>query len=468
MRPQRSCDTCYRIKVRCIYEQGSQACERCARIGHACKVERAVLLPGRPRTAPKLPTVEKLQSTPRVKRQASTVAVRRLPQAPMIRQGLFLPIWKKFGQGELPLIEFLLHPDQIASLLYGQTFRGVVRSTLATQIYGATEQLKDGVMAFANALMAARVSAKAESIPFDKRSSRALQKLGNMSASTLEQARVAVGLALMLITYNDIVAGAPSLPVSRSALLLAMPWRKQLIGATTEETDCNIICLLFVETSNCLVLGEIPVFRYEAPQGNTVVDPYYGVCHELLPLIYDLCTLHRDIKAGSVSWRDRALRIKLLTTWVNQWSPELAVKARDKVIVDSDEKCHFLLQARAFKSSLQLLLLYAQTTTAVGDSARLRAVQLHSEILDVLHHGVDRPKYVLFPYFVACLEPMVVDENTENILLDTMNKISNGMAAKLCQGMLDCLTLIWHNRRRSPDLTWFECVDSESAVVIGP
>lgn len=464
MKPSRSCDKCYRIKARCNYEDGTSTCERCARLGHACKIDRAVLPPGRPRSA------LKPRRTPSPRQDTPELSPSYTSPARLTLEGRLLPIWKGFGQDEITLIDFVLHPDQIGSLIFGQTFQGSMRSEMASQLYAATDQLKDGLLAFANALLVNKHPAIAQQLntPYVEKGSRALQRLGSMGAASVDEARTTLGLALMLVTYNDLIMGAPTLPISRSALLQVMPWRNQLIRSTTEDTDPNIICLLFVEISECLVLGQTPVFRFEPPQENSIIDRYYGVCHELLPLLYDICILCNSIRSGSVSLIDTALEVEWITSLVDQWSPELALELRGDVVVESREKRHFLLQAKAFKSALQLLLLQTQRTTTGDLLARARAAQLHSEILDVMRHGVDRPKYVLFPYFVACLECSTADEDMATTVLDTMNKISNGIAPKSCQSMLACLQHIWGNRRRRPDLPWFECIEQGLSVAMGP
>lgn len=464
MKPSRSCDKCYRIKARCNYEDGSTVCERCSRLGHVCRVDRAVLPPGRPRTA------LKPRRTPSPKQEPASVQLTPAAPARLTFDGRLLPIWKGFGQNELTLVEFVLHPDQISSLVYGPTFQDSMRSDMAHQLYAATDQLKDGILAFANALLLNKHATVARNLnePSVERGSRALQKLGNMRTASIEDAQTALALALMIVTYNDITIGAPTLPVSRSALLQAMPWRKQLIRKTSEDTDPNIICLLFVEITECIVLGQTPVFRYEPPQENTIVDRYYGVCAELLPFLYDICLLCNSVRSGSSTWTDTGMKVEWISSLVDQWSPEVALALRDDIIVDKDEKQHFLLQAKAFKSTVQLLLLQIQRTP-IGDAlAHAKAMQIHSEILDVMEHGIGRPKYVLFPYFVACLENFSADEGFDSTILETMNKISNGLAPSTCQSMAAGLRHIWAKRRQRPDLPWFECIEQGLPVAMGP
>lgn len=148
--------------------------------------------------------------------------------------------------------------------------------------------MKDGFLAFAMAMSNNKKVNLGQNIDVshEQRGSRALQVLGNLTTPSIEDARTALVLALALITYNDLMVGAPALPITRSALLLAAPWRSTLIGLTTEGTEASIICILFNEMFECLVLGQIPVFRYDPPMGNTIVDRYYGICHEVLPVLH--------------------------------------------------------------------------------------------------------------------------------------------------------------------------------------
>jgi len=343
-----------------------------------------------------------------------------------------------------------------------------MRTDLTTHIWGNAEELKDGFLAFASVFQVAKHadSAEALSLQHIQRGSRAVRRLANLSTATIDDARTALTLALLLSTYNDLVTGAPALALSRSALLRAMPFRDQLILPTTEGTNPHIVCILFMEATECLVVGQVPLFRHEPPPGCTLVDKYYGVSHELLPFLYDICVLYSSIKAGSISWMRRTLEFERISELVDQWSPELAIEAREGVIKNADEKHHFLLQARVFKSAAQLLLLHTQRHPAGVALARAKAVQVHSDFSAVMQHGADRPNYSLFPYFVACLEPSEPDDELAAIVLDTMNRSSNGLAPASCKSMLECLKHIWTRRRQRPDLAWFECVDE--AVAMGP
>jgi hypothetical protein len=340
---------------------------------------------------------------------------------------------------------------------------------MAFQLAMATDQMKDGILAFGEALFRNKISSTtAPDYSNPERSSRALQRLRSLSSVSIEDARTALALALMLITYNDLGLGAPTAPISRSALLLAMPWRDSLVGASTDTTDTNIIALLFVEMAECIVLGQVPVFRYDPPAGNDIVDRYYGICHELLPIYYDICCLYNAIKSDDMPYMDQVLAIRAIATAIDDWSPEAVLEEHISTLSDKHERHHFLLQARVFKSAAQLLLLQTQRNVQSDVLAYAKAAQLQGEILDIIQHGPGRPKYVLFPYFVACLELRNMDDQITSAVLQTMNDISNGMAPRACQTMLACLQYIWQARVRSPDQPWIRCIGPDVVIAMGP
>lgn len=375
-----------------------------------------------------------------------------------------------FTQQEISLIEFTLHPDQISSLIYGRTFHDVLRSSLASRLLFATDQMKDGFLAFAMAMSNNKNVSLGQNvnISHEQRGSRALQVLGNLTSPSIEDARTALVLALALITYNDLMVGAPALPITRSALLLAAPWRNQLVGMTTEDTEASVICILFNEMFECLVLGQIPVFRYDPLPGNTIVDRYYGICHEVLPYLHEICLLFTLVKKGTISSEDRAARMKQLTRSIDQWVPETALEKRQGIIKDEIEKQHFLLQARCFKTTIQLLILQGHRSPVTDMLASSKASQLESEIFHASYQGIGRPNYLLFPYFVSCLELYRFEMEESNTILDTMDRISNGIAPKSCESMLAGLKHILQNRQKYPDLTWFECVEDGLTLAMGP
>lgn len=348
----------------------------------------------------------------------------------------------------------------------------LARVSLASRLFFATERVKDGFLALATALSSQRNIhfGKTESfaLKYIHHGSRALQVLGSLQESSIEDARTALVLALTLITYNDLVVSSPTLPISRSAMLLAAPWMDQPIGRTIEDTDPNIICVMFSEMFECLVFGRTPVAYFAPPAGNTIVDRYYGICHELLPFLYRVCHLYKCVRRGSMSNSEIAFKSSTPAAGLKRWTPEAAMMTRKGLVPDVKEERHFLLQARSFKLAIQLLLLQIQLSQLTDMLASLKALELEAEINKTRQIGTGKPKYLLFPYFVLCIQLYKTDQELPMTVLETMYDISNGMAPKSCQSMFACLNDVHQNQRRCLHLTWFQCVDTTLPRAMGP
>jgi hypothetical protein len=157
-----------------------------------------------------------------------------------------------------------------------------------------------------------------------------------------------------------------------------------------------------------------------------------------------------------------------VATALDDWTPEIVLEERVSALSDGHERHHFLLQARVFRSAAQLLLLQTQRNVQSDVLAYAKAAQLQGEILDIIQHGPGRPKYVLFPYFIACLELRNMDDQITSAVLQTMNDISNGMAPRACQTMLSCLQYIWQARSHSPRQPWIKCIGPDVVIAMGP
>lgn len=100
--------------------------------------------------------------------------------------------------------------------------------------------------------------------------------------------------------------------------------------------------------------------------------------------------------------------------------------------------------------------------------ASSKALQLELEVFNAAARGRGRPNYLLFPYFVSSMELHRLEVETPDAILETMQRISNGIAPKSCKSMLAGMKHIWQNQRKFPNLTWFECVEDGLTLAMGP
>lgn len=363
-------------------------------------------------------------------------------------------------------MEYVLHPDQIASIIYGKSSQVDTRVQFFTQLTFAGDLFKDAFLAFAKAI------SDNNSVHFDNlgnesdtaRASRALVRLTDLESSSVEDAENALGLALLLITFNDLKIGSPTLPISRAALLRASRWQQQLLK---QPYGSKLICLMFIEVFECIVLGSVPVCRYEVPTDRILVDTYYGICHYLLPSLYDVCVLFEKIKSGCTPIHEISDMICEIHINVSSWDANLIVE-KCEIKADSDIRDHLLLQSEAFKLTVRILLLQACRSTVNNFQARQLAEKLSHIILEARLLGHARPKYLLFPYFIACLELYKGQAGEEVLIQKTMNDISNYMASKAVSSMISLLQYIWYRWHRHPDLTWFQIIEEGVPVAMGP
>lgn len=433
---QRTCDRCYKIKVRCYYESSSPACTRCTRLNHVCRAERKVLLPGRPSK-----TSHKPEETP------FKIIVLESNLDP------FTSSLRGFNSSEIQLVQNFLHESNfVKSFLYGPSFCEYTQSSLIQLLMSNSEAVKDAFIACGTALASNQLT-PSNSIKNIERSSRALKRLHNAEPSTIEEVKSALFVAISLTSFHDLVIGQSTLAMTRSALLLAQPWKQDLFGSSL--TDPNIISVMFAEISECLIRREIPIFRYQVPLFK-FLDPYYGLCHELLPYFYDICVLGHAIKNGNNSVQEN--NIDQIYQNVDNWIAHIG-----DTNLKNDERSHVMVQAYCYKTVAELLICRLQSSSPATDQiAQSLAVQIRHEVEQ------PRPKsaqYLLFPYFVACLE---LENDKENIILEHMNRISNGIAPQSCRKMYEFLQYVWNIRTINSEVSWFDLVDKGPQFSIGP
>lgn len=114
------------------------------------------------------------------------------------------------------------------------------------------------------------------------------------------EALVAIYLGIGIVTFDLMDAGRSAHSVARFAIgvvrraaKLHQQRRRQPFGP---GVDRDLVPLAYLDTCNCLVRRMVPAARLEVG-GPPVVDRCIGVCGPLLPLLYDVCELSRDLRA---------------------------------------------------------------------------------------------------------------------------------------------------------------------------
>jgi hypothetical protein len=121
------------------------------------------------------------------------------------------------------------------------------------------------------------------------------------------QVVLALTLGLGLVTFDLLDSGRWAHEVCRFTLgLVERGYNNTRRGKVwihrtgrVPEVDAWLMPLVWMDVINCLVLGQVPVCRFEVGMdARTDVDKYIGVCAELLAPLFDLCRLLCELRTS--------------------------------------------------------------------------------------------------------------------------------------------------------------------------
>ena len=283
-----------------------------------------------------------------------------------------------------------------------------------------------------------------------------------------DDARALLFVATSLVSFNDLTFGYGYLPVASAAVLAIQPWLPSVMHDPSPQFDPNLIPLIFAELSECQRCAEAPTFRWVVPR-NQLIDRSYGIAHEVLPHLYDICMLTHALAGRHVSNDQLIQRAAEIGANLDQWTPEIQnYTTRDSQLHLSDyQKAQITVHAECYKLLAQLLL--QQLQSHVADTRLFRghiANQIRQEIARFNSGGTRQVLYLLYPYFVACVE--LDDPLEQDLVLAQMKDLSGGIATQSCNTMFAFLQFAWASAAVDPNMSWIELVSMGPNFSIGP
>jgi len=179
-------------------------------------------------------------------------------------------------------------------------------------------------------------------------------------------------LALGIITFDLLDSGLHAHSICRYAL--------GMISSSTSAMDSeaargvriglegNMLPLVHLDTCNCLVRREIPLFQLRLeeegrrkPEGRIGVDRYIGLCVPLFALLYDVCCVSRrmrelgvDSSCGVDEAESIYRELSRIESAVRAWRPE--IRKEDAVRLTSNEIQVVTTQAAVHQQAVILFL----------------------------------------------------------------------------------------------------------------
>ncbi|SPO06429.1 uncharacterized protein DNG_09119 [Cephalotrichum gorgonifer] len=504
-----ACDRCFHIKVRCARLESdgalSRTCQRCARLGFSCTTQRQKPAVGRPRkpdraskkpqpaaefvwdaslvlTPPASETSQQLQAggaaeaseTWYLAKTAETAANLRLSgksepsESPLTLRPLALrassPLLSRLRPRDSALLGVMFDkPTFIYNFLLGAQHADRVLSHLFATLVTSPEIVLSSFLATAG-----RLARRLRLIPSSDanldyvNSAKAVQILRRTTPITsLSKTELwsMTTLGTGILTFDLLDSGLNAHSISRNTLVLVDQYfglskspqhPVQGAAAFLDELGPTLIPLVLMDTYNCIIRRQIPVFNFRLPCIKDL-DGYIGLCRPLLPLLFNICCISQKLArlstdvpgAGHVPAEDDTLKRELeeeldaAEFTLLLWNPSVPDRFRSCLSVQ--ETGILELQAKIYVQAVLLVIHRLRYPFGREDNhALVMSNSIRAGIEQILaiptpstsggvdegagSHGRSRFDYRLFfPLFVAAVE--ITDSESRDAMIQTLHRI---------------------------------------------
>jgi hypothetical protein len=187
-----------------------------------------------------------------------------------------------------------------------------------------------------------------------------------------------LSLGLSLLTFHRLISGFSASTICRHTLSLVRPFYYS--GELAHSDTRELLCLIFLDTTQSLFRAEVPVIEYQV-RDPYIVDQHAGLCGPLLPLLYQVCVLGSATRTGKGNSSLSSANFDKLTAELEAWFPNVSQSVLDRF---SDEEMLVLIsQAKIHRKAAILILHRLQFQFGVRDS---EAASLATSIVaDITH-----------------------------------------------------------------------------------
>ncbi|KAL4942258.1 hypothetical protein BDV06DRAFT_222350 [Aspergillus oleicola] len=272
---RRVCDQCYARKKKCLIST-SATCLRCVQASLTCTNTRHQPRSGRPpRSSHGLPRTA-----------ASLVGVWDIATSPEENSNL---------DPHDDVENFYLHHD---IYMLGSTFAPAFQRALLYCHCHSSNLLDDIITACGTSLSWARFG----TLPLNKvdvhRGAVSVRKLRKATITNVHDALAVLMLGQALAAFDTLVDCTSTMSILRYSLEMVRPWYKEILELEDGVLEPVGVVPVFWDMIWCLVYREVPVIEprlLEVVTRKGVVDRVVGVCTELMPALYELCVVSREL-----------------------------------------------------------------------------------------------------------------------------------------------------------------------------
>ena len=308
-------------------------------------------------------------------------------------------------------------------------------------------------------------------------------------------------LGLCIITFDLLDSGAHAHSISRFTLGLLMqhlsrtgrPAGSAASTSALQRLEYGLFPLVFFDTWNSIVRREVPVCRF-TPRIPAVVDRYLGLCGSLLPHLYDICCLSRDVGETSAPvGGDEAVamsadlqdRYRALRNAVLLWEPSVLETPIDSFTPQEIDLMN--MQVRIYRFTALLVLHRIRypfgdrdeaasglAMTILADLGSIYIHRLASPIVGPSLEGLGESptvrgpgyEYRLVPAFLVAAVELVDVQQRYNALQRLSGVVCKQMYPNVGARMREFLSFVWGYRDGGYKGHWFDLARSAPSLVL--
>ncbi|KAJ5964247.1 uncharacterized protein N7479_004123 [Penicillium vulpinum] len=471
--PKRACDQCHTLKEKCRRSSATTSCERCDRLSQTCKTTRNLATPGRkPRGARKLsynlPASILSSATHNAKTLDLSSSKSNTPyphfylpfdEGLSSNPALFpeLDLWERHF---LNLMKDIVAPSPLDKFLIGPSFveshhRLFVQNLLRP---APTPILRDAAVACAAVLLGDQYAqyTKTGVEIGHRRAALAVSGLRSLQIAKEQDMITALVLGVAMVTFAMHVADGQPFLISRYTLTLVKPVYHTLLAMDDPGIMDFLMCLVTLETFECLLRSEMPTIRIGELDRCNVVDRYLGISSSLFAHLYDLCEVCNSLKAaGGRMDIEMVERLGTIQDTLEKWQPSPPPDLSERFT--PFEITGMLAQANVLR--LAAMLIVHRLRYAFGqcdDEALQFSSALTAEIDMVLQSTGRSIPCTSLPYVVACFE--ITGTEARAAVLGKIHKVATFSRQSQLQARRS-LSSIWDARDSGDRIYWFNIGD---------
>lgn len=460
---KRACDQCHSVKEKCRRLSDNVSCERCDRLGHACRTSRNAAKAGRKSQVSRKVTYA-LPSSAEIK-PAGYYAGASDPDS--ARSSLISYDAKLSSNSTISHdldnweIHFVNHikspivaPSPFAKFLVGSCFYEPHHSSFVQNLIQPSPILRHATVACAAALLGDQYPehAKAGLEVGHQRAALAVSFLRSLEIKNKADLETALILGVALLTFAMHVADGQPFLVSHYTLNLIKMQHPDLSGLDPSLMDL-LMCLVSAETSECLLRSQVPTLRVDTHKRGRFVDRYLGISSSMLSYFYDICQVSNSLQNSAVADEPELLQqLHKIHFAVEHWQPEPPEDFIERF--SQVEVMTMLAQARILQLTALLIIHRLKNPFGQHDQeAVLWSREITSEFERVLHLSNRSIPCTASAYLIACFE--IMEKGAREKALDrSIHIVTFSKQAQI--RFKATLISVWKARDSKNHLSWLE------------